>query len=111
MLHTWMSQHFFKPDSTLTVHNIMKAVAGVNLQILGAYLRIPVSKLTEALEDYPTPEQKGGAILCYWLQYVPNASWTTLAGTLYYMKENAALGRVMVNFQRQLGTHVVSKPQ
>ena len=39
----------------------------------------------------------------YFITTVPNASWQTLAGGLYYLQEQAALERAKKYFQRQPG--------
>ena len=42
-------------------------------------------------------------MLRYFITTMPNASWQTLAGGLYYAQEQAALERVTKYFQQQSG--------
>ena len=45
-------------------------------------------------------------MLQYFTTTVPNASWQTLAGGLYYKQEQSALERVAKYFQRQPGIKI-----
>jgi len=45
-------------------------------------------------------------MLQYFIATVPDASWQTLAGKLYYLEEHAALERAIKYFQPQPGIWV-----
>ena len=66
---------------------------------LGHYYRglgVPVSVRNEIRDstDYKTEEEKKAALLQYFLDHVPMASWQTVAGALHYREEKAALQMV-----------------
>ena len=66
---------------------------------LGSYrygLGVPPSVLVEVRDstDYKTEEEKKAALLQYFLENVPMASWQTVAGALHYWEEKKALQMV-----------------
>ena len=90
------------PDSTLTLTNMTKAVAGGYWRYLWISLKVP-----DSVHNYShTDDQNVKAVMKYWLQYGPNPSWSTLAGVLYYWEEHTALKRVMEYIQQPTGTDV-----
>ena len=66
---------------------------------LGIYisdLGVPPSVRDEIRDstDYKTEEEKKAALLQYFLNHVPMASWQTVAGALHYLEEKKALQMV-----------------
>ena len=49
---------------------------------------------------YQKAEEKKEALLLYYLHTVPMASWPSVAGALYNMKENTALQAIKVFLKR-----------
>jgi len=80
-------------DPTFTLTNVTTAVESVeHLDKVGVYLDVPSAQwLSRDL------------ILQYIITTLPDASWQTLAGALYYLKHDAALTRVTKYFQPQPG--------
>jgi len=80
-------------DFTFTLHNVTTAVESVeDWKLLVASLGVPDEKRGSREE-----------MLQYFIAIVPNSSWQTLAGHLYYRQEHAALERVTKYFQPQPG--------
>ena len=80
-------------DPTFTLSNVTTAVESVHLWArLGNCFDV-LDWRCESMED----------ILEYFITTVPNASWQTLSGGLYYLQEQAALERVTEYFERQPG--------
>ena len=52
-------------------------------------LQIPISKRDQIEKQFRTPEQRREALVTYWLQVGPNASWEILAGALYFWEKHA----------------------
>ena len=95
--------HSFSPsssDPTLNLHNLCLVMTSVkNWFRLGDYLRglgVPGSVLSEIRDstDYKTEEEKKVALLRYFLDHVPMASWQTVAGALHRREEEKALQMV-----------------
>ena len=89
--------HSLPADPTLTVNNLRLVTSSVqNWYDLGNYvygLGVPLDVLNE-IRDNPailTKEDKMAAMLQYFLNNVPMASWQKVAGALYYRKEEMAL--------------------
>ena len=66
---------------------------------LGDYLSgvgvpLPVCLEIRDSTDYKTEEEKKAALLRYFLDNVPTASWQTVAGALHYREEKKALQMV-----------------
>ena len=95
-------------DGTLTLDNIIKAVATVSMQwdVLGNKLAVPEFKLNEIRQLYPTDDLQKEALWKYWLEYMPNASWDTLAGRLFYTEEVSALLAVSNYTNKEPGIHI-----
>ena len=92
------------PDLTLTLRAVTTAVAQVgNWNWLGRCLGVPLPKLNEIDHQYPTDKKKMEATIIYWLHYRPVASWGTLAGKLYYMKEKQSLQIVQRYLKKTIG--------
>ena len=91
---------FFLPDGTLTTSNVCQALASVkDWHSLGHYkggLGVPHFVCDVIRLDRPnkTEEEKKTEMLVYYLHTVPQASWQTIAGALYYREEVTALEAV-----------------
>ena len=89
--------HTLPADPTLTVNNLRLVTSSVQNWIsLGNYhygLGVPPAVLTEISFDPAilTKEDKMTAMLQYFLNNVPMASWQKVAGVLYRWKEEKAL--------------------
>ena len=89
--------HSLSADPTLTINNLRLVTSSVqNWKDLGNYnfgLGVPLAVLIE-IRDNPailTEEDKMAAMLQYFLNNVPMASWQKVAGALYWRKEEKAL--------------------
>ena len=87
--------HSLPADPTLTINNLRLVTSSVqDWYGLGHYdhgLGVP---LLHEIRDNPailTEEDKMTAMLQYFLNNVPMASWQKVAGALYWMKEEKAL--------------------
>ena len=101
--HTHSITHSFSPsssDPTLNLHNLCLVMTSVkDWDRLGGYhsgLGVPPSVCLEIYRstDYKTEEEKKAALLQYFLDNVPMASWQTVAGALHYRSEEEALQMV-----------------
>ena len=92
--------HSLPADPTFTIKNLRLVTSSVqNWWSLGNYLYglgVPVAVLYEISRNPAilTDEDKMTAMLQYFLNNVPMASWQKVAGALYYMKEEKALQAV-----------------
>ena len=94
---------FFLSDGTLTTSNVCQALASVkNWRSLGCMymyfggLLVPTAVGDHIRNNQPnkTEEEKKTEMLVYYLHTVPQASWQTIAGALYFMEEVTALEAV-----------------
>ena len=91
---------FFLSDGTLTTSNVCQALASVkNWYSLGYYnggLGVPPAVRDDIRDNRPnkTEEEKKTEMLVYYLHTVPQASWQTIAGALYYREKVTALEAV-----------------
>ena len=89
--------HSLPADPTLTINNLCLVTSSVqNWKRLGHYdfgLGVPQSVLDEISDNSAilTEEDKMTAMLQYFLNNVPMASWQKVAGALYRRKEEKAL--------------------
>ena len=82
-------------DTTFTLTNVMSALETVqDWEDLAGRLGIPLTKWYG---------KGGNTIMNYFLSICPGASWSALAGVLYYCEEQTALTKVSGYFQRQPG--------
>ena len=87
-------------DPTLTINNLRLVMASVkNWYGLGVYrggLDVPYAVCDEIRTStaYQTEEEKKEALLLYYLDTVPMASWQNVAGALHYLEEVTALQAV-----------------
>ena len=90
---SWVPLVLPPTDPTFTLHKVTTAVESVqHWKRLGAYLGVPLTWC----------ESREKMFQCF-ITAVPNASWQTLAGGLYYRQELKALERVTKYFQPQPG--------
>ena len=91
---------FFLSDGTLTTSNVYQALASVkDWHSLGYYnggLLVPGAVCNDIRDNRPnkTEEEKKTEMLVYYLHTMPQASWQTIAGALYYREEVTALEAV-----------------
>ena len=91
---------FFLSDGTLTTSNVCQALASVkNWYSLGynyGGLDVPGPVCDKIKDNRPnkTEEEKKTEMLVYYLHTMPQASWQTIAGALYYREEVTALEAV-----------------
>ena len=99
-------------DPTLTINNLRLVMASVeNWRGLGRYrggLNVPIAVYDEIRDStayqteirdstaYQTWEEKEEALLLYYLDTMPMASWQNVAGALHFVKEETALQAVKV---------------
>ena len=92
------------PDSTLTVQNVARALTGMAYDYgFSINLGVPDSSLTDIEHHYSTDDQRNLAVIEYYLHYAPGASWSHLAGQLYYREKEGALQHVQKYVQRPAG--------
>ena len=92
---------FFLPDGTLTTSNVCQALDSVKdwynfgcRYTGGLDLSLAVGKDIRDNRRNKTEEEKKTEMLVYYLHTVPQASWQTIAGALYYEGEVTALEAV-----------------
>ena len=71
----------YSSDPSLTLENVTKATATVNEYKLG----------DDVLSLPPSKQSERSKIIEYFVKYSPYASWSRLAGRLYYEEEHEAL--------------------
>ena len=83
-------------DASLTPQNILQATSDVDYNDLNICLDVPDSVYWQinANPSYPTEVKRREAMIVYYLNTIPLASWATLAGGLYRMKEHVSLEAV-----------------
>ena len=85
-------------DLTLTINNLRLVTASLeNWYDLGhsqCGLGVPVDVRNNIRTSYKTEGERKEALLWYYLDYVPMASWPSVAGALYHMEDKAALQAV-----------------
>ena len=84
-----MSPH--SSDPSLTHENVSMTTISVEEDKLGDILTVPGNKREEIQQQRSNYRQ---AVIDYFIKYSPYASWTWLAGKLYYEKEHDALSAV-----------------
>ena len=84
-------------DPTLTINNLRLVMASVeDWYGLSAGLNVPEAVFHEIWDStaYQTEEEKEEALLLYYLDTMPMASWQDVAGTLHFREEETALQAV-----------------
>ena len=101
-------------DPTLTINNLRLVMASVkNWYGLGGLydggLCVPVAVRDEISDStaYQTEEEKKEALLLYYLDTMPMASWQNVAGALHSMKEETALQAVKVFLKLTLAGQLI----
>ena len=99
-------------DPTLTINNLRLVMASVkDWYYLGRYggLNVPEAVCVEirASTAYQTEEEKKEALLLYYLDTMPMASWQDVAGALHYRKEETALQAVKVFLKLTLAGQLI----
>ena len=82
----------YSSDPSLTLENVTKATATVDVDTLCRVLLLPPSKRSE----------RSKIIECF-IKYSPYASWSWLAGKLYYKEEHEALSAARKFIKRTVG--------
>ena len=89
-------------DPTLTINNLRLVMAsvedwyGLGVSIGGLYVPVAVCDEIRASTAYQTEEEKEEALLLYYLDTMPMASWQNVAGALHFQEEETALQAVKV---------------
>ena len=95
---SFLPLYFCTPDASLTSHNILTTTSTVDLGLGGLYacLGLPGSVYIQIRDNssYSTEEEKREAMIAYFLNTIPLASWATLAGGLYREEKNVSLEAV-----------------
>ena len=78
----------------LTIDNVRKALQGIHWHEVGRMLCIPVSKLQEIDQEYPTDDQCEVAVMRYWTLRDPYASWRRMIEYLECEKKNDQADRI-----------------
>ena len=83
-------------DASLTPQNIFQATSDVDYFVLRDCLQVPdsVDHQIDANPSYPTEEKRREAMIVYYLNTIPLASWATLAGGLYRKEKHVSLEAV-----------------
>ena len=71
----------YSSDPSLTLENVTKATATVDEDTLG----------DDVLDPPPSKRSERSKMIEYFVKYSPYASWSRLAGRLYYEEEHEAL--------------------
>ena len=73
---------------TFTTMNVLRAVREVeNTDLLGAYLCVPESKRQEIASQFSSVPQQRKALINYFIDHDPVASWRAVIVALEYMRE------------------------
>ena len=102
-------------DPTLTINNLRLVMASVKDWFglgLGRYhggLNVPAAVCDEIKYStaYQTEEEKKEALLLYYLDTMPMASWQNVAGALHYQEEETALQAVKVFLKLTLAGQLI----
>ena len=82
-------------DPTLTVENVAEVMEMVvNWEGVGVGLGIPYSKQEEIIQQSLIERVKSNALVQYWVNTDPDASWKKLARVLYWRGEERAAATV-----------------
>ena len=85
----------FSPDPSLTAENVSSVLETLrDWETVGGVLHVPLSRWEIIETTFSTETARRQAAVDWWLRYSPTASWTWLAGRLYYWKERTALEAV-----------------
>ena len=90
----------FSTDPTLSLENISTVMATVPIgevnsynsgELGGSVLRVPLCKCVEIHHQSSTDAEERETLIRYYLNYLPYASWSHLAGRLYRTQHLEAL--------------------
>ena len=83
-------------DTSFTLVNVLHATSDVEYDDLRGCLVVPATVYAQinANPSYPTEEKRREAMVAYYLNIAPVASWATLAGRLYYWGKRVSLEAV-----------------
>ena len=85
----------FSPDPNLTAVNVSSVLETLrDWERISGLLNLPVSRREIIERNVSTETERKKTAVDWWLRYSPNASWTWLAGRLYYSEERTALEAV-----------------
>ena len=99
-IHTCIDVPLFSTDSTLSLENISTVTATVPIgkvdsddsgELGSSVLVVPDSKCVEIHRQSSTDAEERETLIRYYLSYSPYASWSHLAGRLYYGQHHEAL--------------------
>ena len=95
--------YLLPPDASLTPHTLLHAVSTVRrfwglvgeVELLDC-LDVPYSvrEQIRGSQSYSSEDEKRTAVLQYYIETLPGASWGRIAGALWYMEERTALETV-----------------
>ena len=92
------------PDSTLTVASVTATLESVGDWFwLGRWLGVPWSVLDVIRDSHRGDRERKVALSEYFVNSVPGASWSTLAGALYRFEERKALRAVRKHLKEGKG--------
>ena len=104
VISAWLSLSPLSPDPTLTVASVTAVLESVgNLSRLGVWLEVPRPVLDVIRGSHRGDRERKTALAKYFVSSMPCASWTTLAGALYYKEESAALLAVGRHLKEEKG--------
>ena len=94
-----MTTLILNTDPTLTTDNVNKVISetvktwddGVYAYGLAGELLVPLTVQESIKKQHTSVEFQKKALVNYWINFLFNASWATLAGALYFLDEKAAL--------------------
>ena len=91
LLHTYLY-----PDASFTLHNVYQVTSTLDYFDLSDCLKVPDSVYVQikANPSYPTEEKRREAVISYYLNTIPLASWVRIAGWLYYWEKHDSLEAV-----------------
>ena len=85
----------FSPDPSLTAENVSSVLETMtDWEKVTLVLNVPDSREAIIKMECSNETQWRQAAADWWLRYLPTATWTWLAGRLYYFEERTALKAV-----------------
>ena len=84
------------PDASLTPQNIFQSTSAEDYNDLRGCLVVPAAVYYQinANSSYPTEEKRREAMIVYYLNTIPLASWARLAGQVYWQEKHVSLEAV-----------------
>ena len=85
----------FSTDPSLSTENVFSVLETVrDWETVSVVLNVPGSRQGISRKEFSDESLRRQAAVDWWLRYSPTASWTRLAGRLYYREERTALEAV-----------------